>query len=122
MLAHLPPGNIYRDAALEALDRTARPWRIACISESISGLQAAVFSGFAICVVANSALVPGMRVIGRPECFPELPEIDLVLHQSPGRSGAAANCLADFIVANLIRTVSEHAETGSTGRLIPMRP
>lgn len=103
-LALLPPGNIYRDAALEALDRIGRPWRLACISESISGLQAAVFSGFAVSVVAKSALVPGMRVIGRSECFPELPEIDLVMHRSPGRQSVSAECLADFVVASLVRS------------------
>ena len=109
-LALLPPGNIYRDAALEALDRMGRPWRLACISESISGLQAAVFSGFAISVVSRSALVPGMRVLGRQESLPELPEIDVVLHRSPGQSSAAAQCLADFVVANFMqRGVRENA-------------
>lgn len=108
-LALLPPGNLYRDVALEALDRMGRPWRLACISESISGLQAAVFSGFAISVVAKSALVPGMRVLGRQECFPELPEIDLVLHRSAGQSSAAAGCLADFVVANLLQNTAARA-------------
>lgn len=100
-LALLPPGNIYRDAALEALDRIGRPWRLACISESISGLQAAVFAGFAVSVVGKSALVPGMRIIGRPESFPELPEVDVVMHRSAGRQSVAADCLADFVVAGL---------------------
>jgi DNA-binding transcriptional LysR family regulator len=100
-LALLPPGNIYRDAALEALDRVGRPWRLACISESISGLQAAVFAGFAVSVVGKSALVPGMRVIGRPESFPELPEVEVVMHRSTGGQNPAADCLADFVVANL---------------------
>lgn len=108
-LALLPPGNIYRDAALAALDSMGRPWRLACISESIGGLQAAVFSGFAISVVAKSALVPGMRVLGRQESFPELPEIDVVLHRSPGRSSPAAQCLADFVVANFIQRGVERA-------------
>jgi DNA-binding transcriptional LysR family regulator len=102
-LALLPPGNIYRDAALEALDRIGRAWRLACISESISGLQAAVFSGFAVSVLAKSALVAGMRVIGRPESFPELPEVDVVMHRSPGRPSVPADRLADFVIASLIR-------------------
>ena len=101
-LALLPRGNLYRDAAIEALDRIGRPWRLACVSESISGLQAAVFSGFAVSVVAKSALVAGMRVIGRPESFPDLPEVDVVMHRSAGRSSPAADRLADFIVARLL--------------------
>lgn len=102
-LALLPPGNIYRDAALEALDRIGRTWRLACISESISGLQAAVFSGFAVSVLVKSALVPGMRIIGRPESFPELPEVDVVMHRCPGRPSVPADRLADFVIASLIR-------------------
>jgi DNA-binding transcriptional LysR family regulator len=101
-LALLPRGNLYRDAALEALDRIGRPWRLACISESISGLQAAVFSGFAVSVVAKSALVAGMRVIGRPESFPDLPEVDVVMHRAAGRRSAAADHLADFVAASLL--------------------
>ena len=61
------------------------------------------FLGFAISVVSRSALVPGMRVLGRQESLPELPEIDVVLHRSPGQSSPAAQCLADFVVANFIR-------------------
>ena len=44
-LALLPPGNIYRDHAIECLEAVQHPWRIACVSESVSGLQAAVFAG-----------------------------------------------------------------------------
>jgi DNA-binding transcriptional LysR family regulator len=87
----------------QALDRTDRPWRLAYISESISGLQAAVFAGLAISVVSSCALVPGMQVVGPGEAFPELPEVDLILHRSPWQVTPAINNLADFIVSSLIR-------------------
>ncbi|HWK46923.1 MAG TPA: LysR substrate-binding domain-containing protein [Stellaceae bacterium] len=106
-LALLPPGNIYRDVALQSLDRIGRRWRIACISESMGGLQAAVFSGFAVSVVARSALVPGMRVVGKPESFPDLPEIDLVLYRAPGQNSETVNYLADFVIGSLIRNVDQ---------------
>jgi len=96
-LALLPPGNIYRDVAIAALDRMGRSWRLSCVSESMGGLQAAVFSGSAISVVARSALVPGMRVIGRGESFPDLPQVDLVLHRAPGPGSAPSKALADFV-------------------------
>ncbi len=102
-LALLPPGNIYRDAALQALDSVGRRWRLACISESISGLQAAVFSGFAVSVVAKSALVAGMRVIGQLESFPALPAIDIVMHRGRGRPTPSADRLANFVVASLFQ-------------------
>jgi len=115
-LALLPPGNLYRDAALEALDRIGRPWRLACISESISGLQAAVFSGFAVSVVAKSALVAGMRVLGPSESFPDLPEIDVVMHRCPGRPSAAADRLADFVVTSLLRENYDAASVPVAGQ------
>jgi DNA-binding transcriptional LysR family regulator len=47
-LALLPPGNIYREHAINHLERAGRKWQIACVSESVSGLQAAVFAGMAL--------------------------------------------------------------------------
>ena len=41
--------------------RAGRKWQIACVSESVSGLQAAVFAGMAITVLGRCALVTGMR-------------------------------------------------------------
>lgn len=96
-LALLPPGNIYRDHAIECLEQARHPWRIACVSESVSGLQAAVFSGMAITVLGRSALVAGMREIVRGEDFPALPKVDLLLYKAPGTKSAAANALYDYL-------------------------
>ena len=81
-LAMLPTGNTLRDHALASLDQIGRKWRIACVSESISGIQAAVFGGIAISVVARSALIEGMRSLTRADGFPYLPTVDLVLHRA----------------------------------------
>src|SRR5260370_18541194 len=40
-LALLPPGNIYRDHAIEKLETARLRWRIACISDSVAGLPPA---------------------------------------------------------------------------------
>ncbi|MGY3356540.1 DNA-binding transcriptional LysR family regulator [Bradyrhizobium sp. GM0.4] len=66
-LALLPPGNIYRDYAIDTLERANLRWRIACVSESVGGLQAAAFAGMAVTVLGRSALVPAMREIGPNE-------------------------------------------------------
>ena len=42
-LALLPPGNIFRDHAIERLEASRLRWRIACVSPSVGGLQAAAF-------------------------------------------------------------------------------
>jgi LysR substrate binding domain len=96
-LALLPPGNIYRDHAIEGLERAGRKWRIACVSESVGGLQAAVFAGMAVTVLCKCALVAGMRQIGVNEYFPPLPKIDLLLYRAPGSPTAAATALHDYL-------------------------
>ena len=101
-LALLPPGNIYRDHAIEGLERAGRKWRIACVSESVGGLQAAVFAGMAVTVLCKSALVPGMRQIGLNEYFPPLPKIDLLLYRAPGSPTPAATALHDYLAHNLM--------------------
>jgi len=96
-LALLPPGNIYRDHAIDGLERAGRKWRIACVSESVGGLQAAVFSGMAITVLGRSALVHGMRQIGINEYFPPLPKVELLLYRASGQSTPAANALHEYL-------------------------
>src|SRR5690606_26280781 len=96
-LALLPPGNIYRDHAIEGLERAGRKWRIACVSESVGGLQAAVFAGMAITVLCKSALVHGMRQIGINEYFPPLPKVDLLLYRASGQASSAAMALHEYL-------------------------
>jgi DNA-binding transcriptional LysR family regulator len=120
-LALLPPGNIFRDLALAGLDRIGRHWRIVSISESIGGLQAAVFGGIAVSVVARSSVLPGMRQLGRAESFPTLPKVDLVLYRAGGRRNPAADAMADVVASHFARsslapasrTVKTQAGSGS---------
>lgn len=100
-LALLPPGNIYRDHAIEGLERAGRKWRIACVSESVGGLQAAIFAGMAVSVLCKSALVPGMRQLGIHEYFPPLPPIELLLYRAAGQSTPAAMALHDYLALHL---------------------
>lgn len=100
-LALLPPGNIFRDHAMEALERIGRKWRIACVSESIAGLQAAVFANMAVTVLGRSALLPGMREIGVSDYFPPLPKVDLLLYRSVGRTSPALDALHNYLSHSL---------------------
>lgn len=100
-LALLPPGNIYREHAIECLERAGRRWRIVCVSESVGGLQAAAFSGMAVTVLGKSALVPGMRQLGLQDYFPPLPPVDLLLYRAPGAATQAARTLAGYLARYL---------------------
>jgi len=96
-LAMLPVGNVFRDIALDALQAIGRKWKIKLISEGMAGLQAAVMSGSLVTVIAKSAVIPGMRVLGKAESFPPLSGVQLVLYQAGGRSNPAAEALAGVI-------------------------
>lgn len=96
-LALLPPGNIYREHAIDQLERTGRDWKIACVSASAAGLQAAAFAGMAVTVLGRSALVPGMREVGLNEGLPPLPPVDLLLYRAAGRNLAAIDALYNYL-------------------------
>ncbi|KJC38318.1 LysR family transcriptional regulator [Bradyrhizobium sp. LTSP849] len=113
-LALLPPGNIYRDYAIDTLERASLRWRIACVSESVGGLQAAAFAGMAVTVLGRSALVPAMREIGPNEGLPPLPKIELLLYKSSGATSKAATALHDYL-AHYLRLDEE-----LSGRGIPI--
>src|SRR5258708_31365055 len=95
--ALLPPRNIFRDHAIEQLEAARLRWRIACVSHSVSGLQAAAFAGMAVTVLGISALVRNMREIGAPEGLPPLPKDDLLLYKSPAATSKAAIALHDYL-------------------------
>ena len=96
-LALLPEGNIYRDHAIECLERAGLRWRIACVSESVGGLQAAAFAGMAVTVLGRSALVNGMREITADQGLPPLPPVELLLYKSASATSKAATALHDYL-------------------------
>ena len=96
-LAVLPPGNIYREHAIDKLERIGRNWKINCISSSAVGLQAAAVAGMAVTVLGRSALTPGLREIGVNEGFPPQPPIDLLLYRAAGRNLAAIDALYNYL-------------------------
>ena len=100
-LAMLPPGNLYRDHAIAALEAHGRPWRMACESESIAGLLASVQAGLAVTVLTQPAVGPGLRICSGFDGVPNLPSIDMVLYHDPKKSDDATTHLADFLIKRL---------------------
>lgn len=103
-LALFQPGCAFRRAALAALGEAGRRWRIAYTSVSLSGVVAAVKSGFALGVMLRANLVPGLEVLGREHGLPELPSMAIALARPPGRTCAAADALARHLAATLAAT------------------
>jgi len=95
-LAVLPIGNIFRDHAIAALEHVQRPWRIACVSESASGLIAATFAGMAVTVLGRSMLAAGMYELDHGD-FPRLPAVELLLYKAESANSPATDALHDYL-------------------------
>lgn len=77
-LALLPAEDSnYRRWALDALARVGRRHWIAYTSYSLGGLLAIVRGGYAVTVMAESALAAGMRELADTEKFPPLPSLEV---------------------------------------------
>ncbi|BAU88867.1 LysR family transcriptional regulator [Methylorubrum populi] len=100
-LALLPAGSVYRQYALDALGQIGRSWSVAAVSDSIAGLQAAVYAGLAVSAFPLCALGPNVRRLGRAEGLPELPNLEIVLQRKPSGIAAAAEHLAEYMVAGI---------------------
>jgi DNA-binding transcriptional LysR family regulator len=100
-LVLLSPPCVDREAAIAALDRAGRNWRLAVSTPSLAGLRAALSAELGItCRVAVPALasVPEIPV---EAALPPLPEVAFRLRQRP-HLNAAAVMLADLIADSLV--------------------
>jgi len=100
-LALLPIGAISRKIALDSLEEQGRAWRVISVSESITGMQAAVLSGLAVTVFPLCAVSPGMRVLPPSAGLPMLHAVDLDLIHRAGPISPAAASLAEFVAQRL---------------------
>ncbi len=88
----------WRDAAIEALERTEVPYRLAYSSESVAGVKAAITAGLAVGVLARSTVEPAMRILGPAQGLPALPRSGLTLVE-----GGQADRPANAAMAEAIR-------------------
>ena len=100
----------WRRVALARLDEIGRPYRILYTSGNSSALSAAVLAGLAVTVFPESALRPGMRVLGPADNFPPLPVFDIGLLRNPHETSAVTDALASHIVQGLDNLADAAAE------------
>ncbi len=67
------PTCSWRQSATEALSQTGRSFRILYASWNSTAVGAAVMAGLAVTVLPESAVRPGMRVLGEADGFPPCP-------------------------------------------------
>jgi len=97
-LALFQKGCIFRHWAMAALDRLGRPYRVAYVSPSLSGIQAAVSAGLAVTVLGRSILPAGVRELTPEEGFPAFPSATIILRHTTRSRSRASDCLAGYIV------------------------
>lgn len=91
----------YARRMLKALEMMRREHRIAVVSRSITGLQAAVVSGMAVTVLMRSSIVDGMRELGAVDGFPPLEELAVRLERAHLKKSAIVDRLQQHLVAAL---------------------
>lgn len=102
-VAMFEPDCWWRDWALKALNDRGRRYRIAYTSRSIAGLQAAVTSGLAIAVLAQSTMPAGSRMLTAEEGFTALPGSAIVLRRRPAAGARAVAGMAEALREAFLR-------------------
>lgn len=95
------PSCQWRRVAIEALESVGRRHRLLYVSWNTTAVGAAVLAGLAVSVLPESALRPGMRVLGEAEGLPVLPKVDIGLLRARGQATALTEALAGHIVSSL---------------------
>jgi DNA-binding transcriptional LysR family regulator len=91
----------FRDAALAALDRKRRAWRIVLTSPSLSGIRAAVGAGLALTVRTAAFLGDGLRRADAALRLPPLPRVGFALYAAEAAPPPAAARLKAVLVETL---------------------
>jgi DNA-binding transcriptional LysR family regulator len=95
---------IFRRAALKALDAANIRWRVAVTSPSLGGLWAAAQAGLGITVRTEVSMPRGLVNLGRALQLPDLPTVDLSIHQS----GKSVSPVVATLKSNLLEVLREN--------------
>jgi DNA-binding transcriptional LysR family regulator len=96
-LAFYPESCPYREAALRALAGSSKRWRIVSTSTSLAGVRAAAIAGLALTPLPLQSIGPGLRILGKKDKMPSLPEIEFVLRVRETDTRPAVSALANLI-------------------------
>lgn len=96
-LAVFHKGCTFREWAVNALDAIGRAHRIAYVSPSIAGIQAAIVAGLAVAPIGLSSVPQGARLLTPDLGFPILPTARLMLRRNPESRSPVVDCLAEHV-------------------------
>jgi DNA-binding transcriptional LysR family regulator len=95
-LALYPPGCLFREWALDALDRAGRKWRLAFVSHSLAAVEAFAAQGLAVTVVKEGTRPRSLVTLGAEAALPPLPSAEIRLHVVPS-CGTPVRLLAQHL-------------------------
>jgi len=105
-IAHQDPHRVTKEdccwsrAAVDALERAGRRYRVAYTSSSLVGTHAPVLAGLAVAVSALSWLPDGLRVLGPDDGMPQLPDFGILLVKGPTASQPVTDAIGAQIEAS----------------------
>ncbi len=91
----------WRADAVEALNQRGIDFRIAYTSSNATAITSAVLSDLAVGLLPESALHPGMQVLGEKEGLPTLPNAQVAVMRNSHAYGGIYDALANHIIASL---------------------
>ena len=91
----------WRRAATDRLDAAGRPFRLLYSSWNSSAVGAAIMAGLAVGVLPESAIRPGMRVLGASDGFPAMPSVKIGIVRGRGDDYPLIDALACHIRESL---------------------
>src|SRR5215207_504137 len=106
------PNCDWRHSATEALESADRTFRVAYVSYHSTAVGAAVLAGLAVSVLPESAVRPGMRILGPSDGFPALPSCKIGLIRNRREPNPLADALGFHIKQSL--------DNLSFGRIAPV--
>ncbi|KAB0264532.1 LysR substrate-binding domain-containing protein [Microvirga brassicacearum] len=95
------PNCDWRHSATEALESADRPFRILYVAWHSTAVGAAILAGLAVSVLPESAVRPGMRILGPSDGFPALPSCKIGLIRSRREENPLADALGFHIKQSL---------------------
>jgi DNA-binding transcriptional LysR family regulator len=95
------PPCVFRQPAIEALERTRRPWRLSFTSPSLSGLWAAAVAGLGVTVRTKLGLPSPLTVLDKSGGLPKLPQIALSLYTAQPQPPQAVARLRQILIEEL---------------------
>jgi DNA-binding transcriptional LysR family regulator len=97
------PTCAWRVAATSRLNEAGRRFRVAYTSATQIGTMAPVMAGLAVTISPATALPEGLRILGREEGLPDLPDFHVLLLKSREARQPVTDALADYISETFAR-------------------